>query len=85
MADHTSPSVITIGELTRIVKEFEEKIKAGTEDPDRFLTLAEIEQLWGTLIGDTNVLYSNMLQNLIQDIDEKELVRKKKPNTEKKE
>lgn len=85
MADLTTPSVITIGELTRIIKEFEEKIKTGTEDPDRFLTLAEIEQLWGMLIGDTNVLYSNMLQSLIQDIDEKELVRKKKPNTGKKE
>ena len=42
MGDIKSPSSITIGELTRLVKEFEEKIKNGTEDPDRFLTLSEI-------------------------------------------
>ena len=45
-----SPSSVTIGELTRIIKEFEEKIQNGTEDPDRFLTLSEIEELWGKLI-----------------------------------
>lgn len=36
MADISSPSSITIGELSRIVNEFEEKFKDGTEDPDRF-------------------------------------------------
>ena len=33
MGDIKSPSSVTIGELTRIVKEFEEKIQNGTEDP----------------------------------------------------
>ena len=81
MGDIKSPSSVTIGELTRIVKEFEEKIQNGTEDPDRFLTLSEIEDLWGKLIGDTNVIYSDMLQTLIQNIDEKELIREKKVNS----
>lgn len=81
MDDIKSPSAVTIGELSRIVKEFEEKIQNGTEDPDRFLTLTEIEELWGKLIGDTNVLYSDMLQSLIQNIDERELVRQKKENS----
>lgn len=85
MDNFTPPSAITIGELTRLVREFEEKIKAGTEDPERFLTLSEIEQLWGSLIGDTNVLYSDMLQTLIRSIDERELIRKKKENTGQKE
>lgn len=78
MDDIKSPSAVTIGELSRIVKEFEEKIQNGTENPDRFLTLTEIEELWGKLIGDTNVLYSDMIQSLIQNIDERELVRQKK-------
>ena len=78
MDDIKSPSAVTIGELSRIVKEFEEKIQNGTEDPDRFLTLTEIEELWGKLIGDTNVLYSDMLQTIIRNIDEKELIRRKK-------
>ncbi len=81
MADIKSPSSVTIGELTRIVKDFEEKIQNGTEDPDRFLSLTEIEELWGKLIGDTNVLYSDMLQRLIQNVDEKELIRRKKENS----
>ena len=78
MDDSTTPSAITIGELTRLLREFEEKIKAGTEAPERFLTLSEIEQLWGSLIGDTNVLYSDMLQTLIRSIDERDLIRKKR-------
>ena len=78
MEDIKSPSSVTIRELTRIVREFEEKIQNGTEDPDRFLIFFEIEELWGRLIGDTNVLYSDMLQTLIRNIDEKELIRRKK-------
>ncbi len=81
MDKNISPSSVTLGELTRIVKEFEAKIQSGTEDPDRFLTLSEIEELWGKLIGDTNILYSDMLQNLIHNIDEKEIVKSKKANT----
>ncbi len=78
MEDIKSPSSVTIGELSRLVKEFEEKIQNGTEDPDRFLTIYEIEELWSRLIGDTNVLYSDMLQTIIRNIDEKELIRRKK-------
>lgn len=85
MEDFKSPSSVTIRELSRIIKEFEEKIQNGTENPDRFLTLSEIEELWGKLIGDTNILYSDMLQSLIQNIDEKELIRQKKENSKAKE
>lgn len=81
MGDIKSPSSVTIGELTRIVKEFEEKIQNGTEDPNRFLTISEIEEIWSKLIGDTNIIYSDMLQNLIQNINEKELIREKKENS----
>ena len=38
MEDIKSPSSITIGELTRIVREFEEKIQNGTEDPEETYT-----------------------------------------------
>jgi hypothetical protein len=85
MEDIKSPSSVTLGELTRIVKEFEEKIQNGTENPDRFLTLSEVEELWGKLIGETNVIYSDMLHDLIQNISEKELIRRKKENSKPKE
>ena len=78
MEDIKSPSSVTIEEYSRIVKEFEEKIQNGTEDPDRFLTIYEIEELWSRLIGETNVLYSDMLQTIIRNIDEKELIRRNK-------
>ena len=45
MSEITSPSSITVGELSRIVKDFEERFRDGTEDPERFLTLSEIEEL----------------------------------------
>lgn len=83
MNDNNAPSSITVGELSRLVHEFEERILDGAEDPDRFLTLAEIEVLWGKLIGDTTVLYSNMLQDLISSVDEREIIRKKKRISEK--
>jgi hypothetical protein len=81
MKESDSPSTITIRELSRLVKEFEEKIHNGTDDPDRFLTLTEMESLWGKLKGDTNVLYSDMLENLLKETNEKELVKRKKGNS----
>ena len=83
MRDDNAPSAITIGELNRLVREFEERILDGTEDPDRFLTLAEMEELWGKLIGDTTVLYSSILQDLISSVDERAIIRKKKRISEK--
>ena len=76
-----SPSTVTIAELSRIVKEFEGKIQNGTKTPDRFLTLSELEELWGKLIRDTNVLYSDMVRELINSIDEKEIIKSKKANS----
>ena len=81
MDDIRSPSSVTIGEVNRIIREFEEKIQNGTVNSDQFLTLSEIEELWSKLIGDTNIIYSDMVQTLIRNIDEKELIRQKKENS----
>ena len=72
-------------ELLRIVDGFRAKIKAGTKDPDNFLTISDIEHLWSELRGDTSILYSDMLSDLLTEVDETELIRKKKPNLGKKE
>jgi hypothetical protein len=71
-------------ELLRIVDEFRERIAKGTSDPDNFLTISDIERLWSELRGDTSLLYSDMLSELLADVDETELIRKKKRNTEQK-
>ncbi len=72
-------------ELLKIVEVFRERIRAGTSDPEHFLTISEIERLWSELRGDTSLLYSDMLSELLSNVDEAELIRKKKRNTVKKE
>ena len=71
-------------ELMRMMEEFREKIITGTSNPENFLTISEIERLWSELRGETSLLYSDMLSELLAGIDESEIIRKKKRNTEKK-
>jgi len=65
-------------ELLRIVDEFRQRIVAGTSDPDHFMTISDIERLWSDLRGDTSLLYSDMLSELLSEVDETDLIRKKK-------
>ena len=71
-------------EILRIIDGFRQRIVTGTSSPDNFLTISDIEQLWSELRGDTSLLYSDMLSDLLADVDESELIHKKKQNTEKK-
>ena len=72
-------------ELLRVVEEFRQRIVSGTSDPEHFLTISEIERLWSELRGNTSLIYSDILSNLLSDVDESELIRKKKRNIAKKE
>jgi hypothetical protein len=69
-------------QLTHLVDEFREKIRAGTRNAEDFLTISEIERLWSELRGNTSIIYSDMLQELLSSADESDLIRKKKTNTE---
>ena len=71
----------TILEITRLIKEFQEIFKDKTRQAERFLTINELEILWSELRNNTEVLYSDMIRQLMNTIDERELVRKKKENT----
>ena len=71
-------------ELLRIVERFRQRIIEGTSDHEHFLTIFEIERLWSELRGNTSLLYSDMLSDILSDTDESELIRKKKRNTKKK-
>ena len=71
-------------ELLQKVEVFRQKIVAGTSDPDNFLTISDIERLWSELRGDTSLLYSDMLSDLLSDVDESDLIRKKKRSIGKK-
>ena len=74
-----------VSEIQRNLDEFQEKFKERTSDPDNFLTIFEIEEMWSDLINKTNVLYSDYLNKMVADTDQKKLVAKKKESTQKKE
>ena len=71
----------TMLELIRIVKEFRSEFKAKTSDTGKFITINELENRWTDLKNSTDVLYSDMVRQLISEVDEREMVRKKKQNT----
>ena len=72
-------------ELLWIIDEFRQRIISGTSDLEHFLTISEIERLWSELRGSTSLIYSDMLSSLLSNVDESELIRKKKRNIVKKE
>ena len=69
---------LEIAELERLIQEFKEKFKSGTSDADNFLSITEIELLWGELQSKTNNIYSDMIRKLMSEVDESDLIRKKK-------
>ena len=70
-----------IAEIERLISEFKEKFAAGTSDADDFMTIAEMEMMWGELQGRTNNVYSDMIRKLMSEVDESELIRKKNSNS----
>lgn len=75
----------TVLEIKRLIKEFQDRFKEKTSQTERFLTINELENLWSELRKNTDVLYSDMIRQLMSTVDEKELIRKKKENTTTKE
>jgi hypothetical protein len=73
---------IKLAEIERLIKEFKEKFEAGTSDSDNFITITEIEKLWGELRNETNNVYSDLVHELMSTVNESELIRKKKRNLE---
>ena len=73
---------VRISEIERLVNEFQEKFKAGTSHAENFITMTEIERMWGDLRNKTDNIYSDMLRELLSSVDEGELIRGKKRNTE---
>jgi hypothetical protein len=65
-------------EIERLIDSFKENFKARTTDADNFITIHEIERMWGELQDSTLNIYSGMVRDLMSGIDERELIRKKK-------
>ena len=69
---------VEIAEIERLIQEFKEKFALGTESTDDFLTITQIEMMWGELQNRTNNIYSDMIRKLMSEVDESDLIRKKK-------
>ena len=79
-----NPDMISlrIAEIERLLREFKEKFQEGTSDADQFITMTEIEHLWGDLNSNTQNIYSDVIRELLSTVDERKLIRKKKESTE---
>ena len=73
---------IRVDEIVRLFNEFQEKFKVGTSQAKNFITMSEIERMWSELRSNTDNIYSDMLCELLSSVDERELIREKKPSTE---
>jgi len=69
---------IEIAELGSIVQEFKEKFADGTSDADNFMNISDIELLWSDLQNKTNNIYSDMIRKLMSEVNESDLISKKK-------
>lgn len=72
---------LEIIEIERLIQEFKEKFKSGTSSTDDFLSITEIELMWSELQNRTNNIYSDMIRKLMSEVDERDLIRKKKGTT----
>jgi hypothetical protein len=67
--------------IERLIQEFKDKFIAGTSDADNFITISQIELLWSELQNSTNNIYSDMIRKMMSEVNESDLIRKKKEIT----
>jgi repressor of nif and glnA expression len=74
-----------ITEIERLVEEFKTKFAMGTANADDFMTISQLEMMWSELQNKTNNIYSDMIRKMMSEVDESDLIRKKKDFTSSKE
>jgi hypothetical protein len=67
------------------MEDFKKQFAERTQHPENFLTMSEIESMWGELRHDTSEIYLDMIMEAMNNVDERELIRKKKQSINKKE
>ena len=67
-----------IAEIERLIQDFKEKFVAGTSREESFINITQIELMWSELQNRTNNIYSDMIRKMMSEVDESELIRKKK-------
>jgi len=69
---------LEITEIERLIREFKERFAAGTASADDFMTISQLELMWGDLQNRTNNIYSDMIRKMMSEVNESDLIRKKK-------
>jgi hypothetical protein len=67
-------------EINRLMDIFEEEFKLKTSSTDDFITIHEIERMWGELQQNTLNIFSDMIRDFIGKVDERDMIRKKNEN-----
>jgi len=76
---------VETAEIERLIRNFKEQFASVTSRTDDFMTISQLEMMWGELQYRTNNIYSDMIRKLMSEVDEKDLIRKKKESTNSKE
>ena len=73
---------LEITEISRLIEEYRAKITAGTSSADSFMSITDMEEALGVLRNSTNNIYTEIQNTLVNQIDQNELLRKKKRTTD---
>lgn len=68
-------------EIIHEIQEFEREFKEKTSDPSNFLTIHELERMYGRLLNNTKVFYDDLVSSLISNADESRIIAEKKTNS----
>ncbi|MBO5551157.1 MAG: hypothetical protein J5966_04290 [Lachnospiraceae bacterium] len=63
------------------IGKFVNGIKKGTADPDNYMSIFELEKLWGHHKAVTSQIYSDTLSDLLDHVNQEGLIKSKKENT----
>lgn len=69
-------------EISHQIDKFIAELQDGTNDPDNFITITQLEEKLSLLRANTTKTYSDILSAYLESMDETELIKRKKGNTE---
>ena len=69
-------------QIDKEIDEFKAALDAGTSNLEFFITFTEIERKWAELKNKTNKTYSDMISTYLSSLDESEIIKAKKENTD---
>jgi len=72
---------LEIAEITRLLEEYQARIADGTSSADSFMSITDMEEALATLRNGTNNIFTELQCKLVNQVDQNELLRKKKQTT----